>query len=119
MHLRTAVLAPIGLAPIGLALVGLALAGHPPALAQDRVAGRTKAVACQVCHGMDGVSRQPDAPNIAGQNAFYMREQLIKYRSGARAHPVMNIIAGNLSDSDIDDLAAYYASIKITVEIPE
>ncbi len=94
MHLRGAV----------LALVALALVGLPPAQAQDRAGGRTKAVACQVCHGMDGVSRQPDAPNIAGQNAFYMREQLIKYRSGARAHPVMNIIAGNLSDSDIDDL---------------
>lgn len=109
MDLRTAV----------LALFGFALVGQTPAQAQDRAAGRTKAMACQVCHGMDGLSRQPDAPNIAGQNDFYLREQLIKYRSGARAHPVMNVIAGNLSDTDIADLVAYYASIKITVEVPE
>ena len=68
---------------------------------------------------MDGLSRRPDAPHIAGQNAFYLREQLVKYRSGQRMHPVMNVVAKTLSDADIDDLVAYYSNIKITVEVPE
>ncbi len=84
----------------------------------DIESGRLKAAACRGCHGLDGLSRQPDAPHIAGQVAFYLRDQLLKYRSGERAHPVMNVVTKGLTDSDIDDLVAYYASIKLTVELP-
>ncbi len=87
--------------------------------AGDPASGRALASACSACHGLDGLSRRPDAPSIAGQVAFYMIDQLKKYRSGARTHPVMNIVAEGLSDEDIADLVAYYSGIKITVEIPE
>ena len=113
---------PRGTAKTGLALVVLlafVTYAPNPATAGDPAAGRKKAAACRTCHGMDGLSRRPDAPHIAGQNAFYLREQLVKYRSGQRMHPVMNVVAKTLSDADIDDLVAYYSNIKITVEVPE
>ncbi len=90
-----------------------------PVQAGDPASGRDLASACSACHGLDGLSRRPDAPNIAGQIDIYMIDQLKKYRSGARTHPVMSIVAGGLSDEDIADLVAYYSGIKITVEIPE
>lgn len=96
----------------------LAIGWPGGAWAGDPVAGRQKAAACRTCHGLDGLSRQPDAPHIAGQVAVYLRDQLVKYRSGERAHPVMGVIAKQLSDADIDDLVAYYASIKLSVETP-
>ncbi len=101
-----------------LACVVLAIGWPGGADAGDPAAGRHKAAACRTCHGLDGLSRQPDAPHIAGQVAVYLRDQLAKYRSGERAHPVMEVIAKQLSDTDIEDLAAYYASIKLSVEMP-
>jgi cytochrome c553 len=99
-----------------LAVVWLAPA---VALAGDPQSGKVKARACIPCHGKDGLSKRPDAPNIAGQNPFYMDLQLKKYRSGERRNPVMNVVANSLSDEEIADLVAYYAAVKITVEIPE
>jgi cytochrome c553 len=89
------------------------------ALAGDPAAGKEAAAACTACHGLDGMSRRADAPHIAGQIELYLVEQLKKYRSGARAHPVMNIIAESLSDREIADLAAHYAAIKVSVEPSE
>jgi cytochrome c553 len=88
-------------------------------LAGDPLSGKVKARACIPCHGKDGLSKRPDTPNIAGQNPFYMDQQLKKYRSGERPDPAMNVVASSLSDEEIADLVAYYAAIKITVEIPE
>lgn len=91
-------------------------AGVPPAVvAQDVVAGRRKAVACQTCHGMDGIARLPDAPNLAAQPAAYLERELRAYRSGARRNEVMSVAAKALSDDDIRDLAAYYSAIQIEV----
>ncbi len=86
------------------------------AAAGDLVAGRHLAAACRVCHGIDGISVRPDAPNIAGQLEPYLRQQLLDYRSGKRQHAVMGVVAKGLSDSDIENLAAYYSSIRISVE---
>ena len=58
------------------------------------------------------MSKRPDAPNIAGQNPFYMDLQLKNYRSGERRNPVMNVVADGLSDEEIANLVAYYAAIK-------
>ena len=88
-------------------------------LAGEAGAGRAKAASCAVCHGKDGIATRPDAPNIAGQTELYLRGQLLAYRSGQRAHPVMNVVAQALSDEDIDDLAAWYSSIKLVVELPQ
>ena len=102
-----------------VSVVALAFAlANGTAVAADLEAGREKAAQCAVCHGMDGLGKRPDAPNLAGQNDFYMAEQLRHYRSGTRQHETMTIIAEGLSDEDIADLSLYYASIKITVEVP-
>lgn len=98
-------------------LVALSLAGAA-ALAADAQAGRAKAAACAVCHGQAGISTVPNAPNLAGQPALYLEEQLRNYRSGKRRHEVMSVVAKPLSDGDIDDLAAWYASIKIEATPP-
>ena len=98
-------------------LVALSLAGAA-ALAADAQAGRAKSAACAVCHGQAGISTVPNAPNLAGQPALYLEEQLRNYRSGKRRHEVMSVVAKPLSDADIDDLAAWYASIKIEATPP-
>ena len=95
----------------------LAAAGAPAA-AQDVAAGRAKAAACAVCHGALGLSSQPDAPNLAGQPAIYLAAQLRAYRSGARRHEVMGVMAKPLSDAEIIDLAAWYAAIEIKANAP-
>jgi cytochrome c553 len=87
-----------------------------PALARDAAAGREKAALCAVCHGPQGLSSAPDAPHLAGQPQLYLSSQLRAYRSGARRHEVMAVIARPLSDDDIDNLAAWYASLKISVQ---
>ena len=87
----------------------------PAARAADVDAGRQKAALCAVCHGPQGLSLTPDAPHLAGQPALYLATQLRAYRSGARRHEVMAVMAKPLSD-DIDNLAAWFASLKITVQ---
>ena len=99
----------------GLLLAGACLAALP-ALAADEAAGRRKAVACAVCHGAQGVSVAMDAPHLAGQPALYVGKQLRAYRSGARQHEVMSLMAKPLSDADIDDLSAWFASLRIEVK---
>jgi cytochrome c553 len=89
------------------------------AAAADAAAGREKAAACAVCHGIDGLHRVPDAPNLAGHGAGYIIKQLHTFQTGARQHEQMSIIARGLSEEDISDLAAWYASIKVTAEIPQ
>lgn len=91
----------------------------PPALAGDPVAGREAARQCMACHGLDGVARQPDAGNLAGQSEIYLRNQLEAFRSGERRQPQMNVIAEGLSDAEIADLAAWYSAIEIEVKVPE
>ena len=99
------------------ALTVMSLAGAAAAAA-DPQAGRAKAAACAVCHGQTGLSSVPNAPHLAGQPALYVEEQLRNYRSGKRRHEVMNVVARPLSDADIDDLAAWYASIRIEATPP-
>jgi cytochrome c553 len=86
-----------------------------PAFAADVKAGRTKALACQACHGLDGISKVPDAPNIAGQTEAYLATQLRAFKAGTRKSEAMSVMASTLSDRDIDDLAAYFAAIEIKV----
>lgn len=98
-----------------LAAGALACAG---ALAGPLDAGREKAMACSVCHGQLGLSVQPDAPHLAGQPALYLATQLRAYRSGRRQHEVMAVMAKNLSDDDISQLAAWFSAIKVQATAP-
>lgn len=72
--------------------------------------------ACTTCHGQQGISQVPDAPNLAGQPDRYLREQLQAYRSGKRAHEVMNVVAKNLSDADIAAVSAYFSAFQIQLK---
>jgi cytochrome c553 len=88
------------------------------AWAGDAKAGRKAAVACQTCHGLDGVSKLPEAPNLSGQVEPYLVKALTEYRDGTRRNEIMNVVAKPLSDSEIADLAAYYAAIQVDVLPP-
>ena len=102
---------------LALLLVPALLA--PAARAQDAQAGKAKAQQCQVCHGANGLSVQPDAPNLAGQPALYLKAQLKAYQSGARRHEVMSVMAKSLSDDDVANVAAWYASIRVEAKAPD
>ena len=95
------------------------LATGPVAYAQDAAAGKAKAAACAMCHGPVGVAVAPDTPNLAGQPASYITEQLKAYRGGSRKHEVMSLMARPLTDADIDNLAAWFSSIKVEATAPK
>jgi len=90
-----------------------------PVAAGDPAAGREKARACATCHGIDGLAKMPIAPHLAGESEIYIQTQLRAFRSGKRTHEMMSVVAKGLTDEDIADLAAWYASIHIEVSLPE
>ena len=100
------------------AALAVIVAGTNPTLAADAKAGRQKASACQTCHGIDGIAKIPIAPHIAGESQIYLETQLKAFRSGKRQHEIMSVVAKQLSDEDIADLAAWYSSIAITATMP-
>ncbi|MGR3464323.1 c-type cytochrome [Limimaricola sp.] len=102
-----------------LRLTAALLMTAPMARAADPQAGRAEAVACSACHGRDGIAMTPDAPNLAGQPESYLVEQLMAYRSGARTHEQMSLIARGLDDAQIADIAAYFAAIEVTATVPD
>lgn len=105
------------LATIAASCLPLALAATP-ALA-DAAAGKEKAQVCVACHGLDGMSTIPNAPNIAGQPELYLKTQLEAYRSGKRENEMMSVIAKDLTDEDIENLVAWYSAIEVTAKEPE
>jgi cytochrome c553 len=99
----------------------LAVAAFPATAAADPAAvaaGRKKAGTCAVCHGLNGLSKNPDAPNLAGDSANYLVKQLKAFQSGVRQDEQMSIMAKALSDEDVANLAAWYSSLEVTVEMP-
>ena len=92
--------------------LGCTAAAAVPAFAGDAAAGKTKAVVCSACHGVDGNSINPLWPKLAGQHAAYLTKQMKAFRSGERKDPVMAPMAMPLSDADIEDISAFYASQK-------
>ena len=97
---------------IGITLALFSLAVLPQAVMAkgDPAAGKVKAKVCEACHVPDGKSIAPTYPNLAGQHASYLAKALADYRAGRRSKPVMMPIAAPLSDQDIEDLAAWFAS---------
>ena len=73
-------------------------------------AGRTKSVTCAACHGVDGNSVTPDWPMLAGQHATYIVRQLQAFKNGERTDVTMKPFADLLSEQDMLDVAAYFAS---------
>ena len=92
--------------------LGLVMACTSANAGGDAEAGQKKSQVCQACHGADGKGSNPAYPVLAGQYADYMEHALKAYRDGGRSNVIMAGIAAPLSDQDIADLAAYYASLE-------
>lgn len=105
-HVSIAALTCIALALAGVA--GSARADDPGRLAAGR---ELAAKACSACHGQDGNAPNAQFPKLAGQVAGFTALQLHNYRSGERPNPVMAAVAKPLSDTEIEAVAAYYASL--------
>jgi cytochrome c553 len=98
--------------PYLVAAAALAAAFSLPAAAQDADRGGALAAErCATCHGDDGRSRTPDIPSLAGQQAAFVTLQMILIREGIRRVPAMAAVAEGMADRDIEDLAAYFATL--------
>ncbi len=98
-------------------IIATALAFALPAAhaAGDAAAGKAKAAVCAGCHGQNGISAVPTYPNLAGQKEAYLAQAIKDYKGGVRNGPqaaTMKPMVANLSDEDIANLAAYFASLK-------
>lgn len=96
-------------------IAGVAVCSPASAPASDATKGLAKAAICASCHGPVGISPVPSYPNIAGQNPLYLEYALRRYRAGERSGDhagMMFTVTQPLSDTDISDLAAYYASLR-------
>ncbi len=93
---------------VGTVLLGLSVAGA--AQAGDAAAGAQKAAVCGACHGTSGTSINPEWPNLAGQHQSYIAEQLSLFKQGERTNTLMSPMALGLTDADMQDLGAHFAS---------
>jgi cytochrome c553 len=102
-----------------LIAISLTFAGSPAILhAEGKIsAGKEKSTTCAGCHGDDGNSQVSTFPKLAGQHASYVTKQLHAFKTGARHDAMMAPLATSLSEEDILDLAAYYASEKISPNV--
>lgn len=91
------------------------LAGQGAWAAGDATAGASKVAPCAACHGPDGNSAAPTFPKLAGQSARYLSKQITDIKTGVRPVPEMTGMTENLSKQDIEDIAAFYASKKGSV----
>jgi cytochrome c553 len=95
-----------------LAAALLAAALSTPAAAQDARRGADLAAhRCVNCHGENGRSEQADIPSLAGQQAGFITVQMVLFREGIRQVPAMMAFAEGMPDKDIEDLAAFFASL--------
>jgi cytochrome c553 len=96
-------------------VIGLALAmcfALPASAGGNAEAGKAKSTPCAACHGEDGNGSNPGFPRLAGQHEDYLYHSLRAYKTGKRKNPLMSGQVANLSDRDMKDLAAYFASQK-------
>ncbi|WP_137886068.1 cytochrome c [Pseudomonas sp. 2FE] len=95
-------------------LLTLGISGMAHA-AGDATAGQGKAAVCGACHGADGNSPAPNFPKLAGQGERYLLKQMHDIKSGNRQVLEMTGLLTNVSDEDLQDIAAYFASQKMSV----
>ena len=102
-----------------VALIAAACAASA-SFAADPAAGKKVAQGtCAVCHGLDGIAKNPDAPHLAAENVEYLMRQLKAFKAGERKHEQMSIIAQGMSDEQMADVSAWYSQIKIKAEMPQ
>jgi cytochrome c553 len=80
------------------------------AQAGDAAKGKDKTATCAACHGATGISAIPANPNLAGQKEQYLIKSMNDYKSGKRDDATMKAMVGALSDDDIKNVAAFYAT---------
>ena len=97
-----------------LGITGAAVAAEGP-VKGDATAGQAKAAVCGACHGPDGNSPAPNFPKLAGQGERYLSKQMHDIKDGKRTVLEMTGLLTNLSDQDLADIAAYFASQKGSV----
>nr|WP_246522411.1 c-type cytochrome [Neoroseomonas terrae] len=94
------------------ATAALAVAFCGSTVAQDAARGGSLAAErCAACHGDNGRSQMPETPSLAGQHASFVTLQMILIREGIRQVPAMAAVTEGMADKDIEDLAAYFASL--------
>ncbi|MEJ2478864.1 MAG: cytochrome c [Acidihalobacter sp.] len=93
-------------------VIGFALSSGAAMAAGDIQAGKAKAAMCMSCHGAQGISAVPTYPNLAGQKEAYLVKALKEYKDGQRSNATMKAMAAPLSAADINNIAAYYSSLK-------
>jgi cytochrome c553 len=93
-------------------LAALGFAAQTAAAKGNLESGKAKAAqVCAACHGADGTKPSaPDQPVLAGQYADYLVNALSDYKSGKRSNPIMKAFAGQLSEQEIEDVAAWFSS---------
>jgi len=102
--------------------LAVALLSFIPAIAfsaGNATAGKNKSAVCHACHGETGKSLQPIYPNLGGQHQDYLSMTLHSFRDGSRQNVIMSGFAANLSDEDIEDISAWYASQQGLTEIQD
>lgn len=93
-----------------LAAASALAADAKPAFKPDAARGATASAACQACHVADGTRGAPANPILVGQHAGYIVKQLSEFKSGKRKNAIMTAMASTLSDEQMQDIAAFYAS---------
>lgn len=91
---------------------------HPKPHVEDPEKANQLAAPCAACHEPDGVPANAIYPILAGQHESYIERALRDYRDGRRQNPIMNGLAANLSDEDIEVLAAHFASLPGPLRTP-
>jgi len=97
-----------------LSVAGFFLTAESARASGDAEAGKIKAYTCTGCHGIPGYNNvypTYKVPKIGGQNYEYLVSALKAYREGGRDHKTMDLQAQSLSDRDIEDISAYFASL--------
>jgi len=84
---------------------------HGVTQAADAAAGKEKFALCIGCHGTEGVSMNPEWPNLAGQKDKYIISQLKAFRAGTRKNDLMTPMAAALNDEDVENVAAYLSGL--------
>ena len=95
-----------------LFLIAMLILSMSASAAGDAAAGKAKAALCAACHGPEGISATDIWPNLKGQKYGYLVKQIKAFRSGSRKDPSMQPMVANLTDEEIENLAAHFSSLK-------
>jgi cytochrome c553 len=92
--------------------------GAASAASGDVEAGRERARTCRVCHGPEGISARPGVPSLAGNGDQFLQWQMVFYRAGRRVNVTMQALSADLTDVEIRNLGAYFASLPADAASP-